>query len=317
MRSRLRRLATVLTALAATATVLAGNAPASAAPLPVPYGSAYPFLDVAVHDWNAAVPGANDWNCHPSAAHPEPVVLVTSTFLSDGVNWTSLGPYLHNQGYCVYTFNYGRTPDVPPGLNGLGPIPASAQETADFVDKVLAATGATKIDMVGHSQGGLVARYFINNLGGAAVVEKMVLLSSPYSMGSLAGVNLTQLVESLVPAVVFRAIESSGVVPVGLVQLTDPAFWHELDGTGNGLAPGVTYTEITSHTDEVGLLGGMPVPAGATNASTEYIQSYCPTDLSTHFEQPYSPTAVALIGNALDPADAINPPCTIVPITGP
>ena len=314
MRSRLRLLTT---ALAAATAVLAGTTPASAAPLPVPYGSAYPFLDVAVHDWNAAIPGADDWTCRPSAEHPEPVVLVTSTFLSDGVNWTSLGPYLHNQGYCVYTFNYGRTPYVAPGLNGLGPIAASARETADFVDKVLASTGAAKIDMVGHSQGGIVARYFINNLGGAAVVDRTVLLSSPYTMGNLAGVDLTRLVESLVPAVVFQAIENSGVVPAGLVQLTDPTFWHELDGTGNGLAPDVTYTEITSHTDEVGLLGGMPAPAGATNASTEYLQSYCPTDLSTHFEQPYSPTAVALIGNALDPAHAVTPPCTIVPITGP
>jgi len=52
------------------------------------------------------VPGANDWSCHPSAAHPDPVVLVTSTFLSDAVNWTSLAPYLYNHGYCVYTFNY-------------------------------------------------------------------------------------------------------------------------------------------------------------------------------------------------------------------
>jgi pimeloyl-ACP methyl ester carboxylesterase len=310
-------IARLATALAAVTAVLTLSGPASAAPLPVPYGSAYPFLDVAVHDWNAAVPGANDWTCHPSAEHPEPVVLVTSTFLSDGVNWTSLGPYLHNRGYCVYTFNYGRTPYVAPGLNGLGPIPDSAQQTADFVNKVLAATGASKVDMVGHSQGGMVARYFINNLGGASVVDRMVLLSSPYSMGSLAGVNLTHLVESLVPPVVFDAIENSGVVPTGLVQLIDPAFWRELDGTGNGLAPNVTYTEVTSRTDEVGLFGGMSVPVGATNASTEYLQNYCPTDLSTHFEQPYSPTAVALIGNALDPARAIIPPCAIVPITGP
>ena len=50
--------------------------------------------------------GANDWSCHPSAAHPDPVVLFTSTFLSDAVNWTSLAPYLYNHGYCVYTFNY-------------------------------------------------------------------------------------------------------------------------------------------------------------------------------------------------------------------
>jgi hypothetical protein len=79
----------------------------------------------------------------------------------------------------------------------------------------------------------------------------------------------------------------------------------------------VTYTEITSHTDEIGLLGGMAAPPGAANASTEYLQQYCPIDLSVHFAQPYSPTAVALIGNALDPAHAITPPCTFVPIYRP
>ena len=95
-------------------------------------------------------------------------MLVTSTFLSDAMNWTSLAPYLYNHGYCVYTFNYGRTPYVAPGLNGLGSIPESAQETADFVAQVRAATGAAKVDLVGHSQGGIVAHYFIQQLGARA-----------------------------------------------------------------------------------------------------------------------------------------------------
>jgi triacylglycerol lipase len=301
--------------LLAVVVMLAGmSAPASATTqLPVPYGNAYPFFDVALHDWNGSVPGANDPGCRPSAAHPNPVVLVTSTFLSDAVNWTSLAPYLRNQGHCVYTFNYGRDPYLGPGLNGMGLIPGSARETAAYVAEVRAATGAAKVDLVGHSQGGLVSRYFIQHLGGAAVVDKMVLLSSPYSMGSLAGVDVQRLLGRFVPPAIFDALEHSGVVPPGPAQLADPPFWADLNSAGGGLSPGVTYTEITSHADEIALLGGMAPPPGAVNATTEYLQEHCGIDWSTHFAQPYSPTAVAMIGNALDRAHQIRPPCTFVP----
>lgn len=71
--------------------------------LPVPYGIATAVTKAAT-DWNGRVPGANQPGCKPSQQHPNPVLLVGSTFLSDAVNWTALAPYLHNSGYCVYTF---------------------------------------------------------------------------------------------------------------------------------------------------------------------------------------------------------------------
>ncbi|MFC9998775.1 esterase/lipase family protein [Nocardia sp. NPDC127526] len=300
------KFAGLLLALAVAATVGSG---AAAAELPVPYGNGE-MLRIAATDWNGAVAGANDYGCTPSAELPKPVVLVGSTFLSEAVNWTALAPYLHNRGFCVFTLNFGRSMyPVGPGLNGMDPIPLSAAEVGALVDRVLAATGAAEVDIVAHSQGGVVARYYANELGGAAEIDQMVLLSSPYTMTGLP-IDVMEVASGLIPRDLYDAILYNGVVQPGGLNLLDP--WSITKA--QVLQPDVRYTQITDSADEMGLLGGMHAPAGVPNASTQYIDAVCPTDFSQHFAQPYSPTAVALIANALDPVHAVTPPCTVVPL---
>ncbi|MFR9754140.1 esterase/lipase family protein, partial [Nocardia sp. 004] len=53
------------------------------------------------------------------------------------------------------------------------------------MDRVLAATGATRVDIVSHSQGNIYGNYFIKRLGGAAKVDKLVGLA-PLWLGSNA-----------------------------------------------------------------------------------------------------------------------------------
>ncbi|MGW3104608.1 esterase/lipase family protein [Streptomyces sp. NPDC001100] len=56
----------------------------------------------------------------------------------------------------------------------------TASQLATEVKSVLAQTGASKVDIVGHSMGTLSSRYFLKNLGGTSYVDHFV---------SVAGVN--------------------------------------------------------------------------------------------------------------------------------
>src|SRR5512132_2153129 len=114
-------------------------------------------------------PGANDFTCKPTAAHPSPVVLVHGTFEGATDNWSTASPKFKAAGYCVFALEYGD--------RGTGDIAASAGQLERFVDAVLAATGARKVSMVGHSQGGMMPRYYVKLLGGTSKVDDLVGLA--------------------------------------------------------------------------------------------------------------------------------------------
>src|SRR5689334_15991984 len=113
--------------------------------------------------------GANDFTCRPSAAHPEPVVLVHGTFEGAADNWATMSPQLKAAGYCVFALDYGN--------RATGDIATSAGQLARFVNAVLGATGARKVSLVGHSQGGMMPRYYIKFLGGDKKVDDLVGLA--------------------------------------------------------------------------------------------------------------------------------------------
>ncbi|MFF6782198.1 alpha/beta fold hydrolase [Streptomyces sp. NPDC012510] len=254
----------------------------------------------------AAAPsrGWNDYSCEPSSAHPRPVVLVHGTFANSVDNWLGLAPYLVNRGYCVYSLDYGQLPGVA-FFHGLGPIDKSAEQLDAFVDKVLAATGAAEADLVGHSQGGMMPRYYLKFLGGAAEVNALVGIAPSNHGTTLNG--LTGLLEYFPGA----GDLLSSATPALADQVAGSAFMTRLNAGGDTV-PGVAYTVLATKYDEVVTPYRTQFLDGP-NVRNILIQDLCALDLSEH-------AAIGLldriafheVANALDPAHATPTTCLSV-----
>ncbi|MER5887554.1 alpha/beta fold hydrolase [Streptomyces sp. NPDC001941] len=252
---------------------------------------------------SAAAPtrGWNDFSCKPSAAHPRPVVLVHGTFGNSVDNWLALAPYLVARGYCVFSLDYGQLPGVPL-FNGLGPIDRSAGQLDAYVDRVLAATGAAKADLVGHSQGGMMPRYYLKFLGGAAKVNALVGLAPDNHGTTLLG--LTRLLPYFPGAEGLLNDKTPGLAD----QIAGSAFLTKLNAGGDTV-PGVRYTVIATRYDEVvtpyrtQFLDG----PGVRNV---LLQDLCPLDLSEHVAIGLTDrVAYHEVANALDPSRATPTTC--------
>ncbi|GHI84605.1 esterase/lipase family protein [Streptomyces xanthophaeus] len=248
--------------------------------------------------------GWNNWSCKPSAAHPRPVVLVHGTFGNSVDNWLGLAPYLVHRGYCVYSLDYGQLPGVP-FFNGLGPIDKSAGQLDVFVDKVLAATGSAKTDIIGHSQGGMMPRYYLKFLGGAPKVNALIGLAPDNHGTTLLG--LTKLLPFFPGAEDLISTATPGLAD----QIAGSAFLNKLNAGGDTV-PGVKYTVIATKYDQV----VTPYPSqflSGSDVRNVVLQDLCLLDFSEH-------VAIGLTDriawhealNALDPAHAERTTCASV-----
>ncbi|MFF0792473.1 esterase/lipase family protein [Streptomyces spiralis] len=256
------------------------------------------------HASDAPSSGWNDYGCRPSAAHPRPVVLVHGTFGNSVDNWLSLAPYLEHRGYCVFSLDYGQLPGVPL-FHGLGPIDKSAGQLSAFVDKVLTATGAAKVDLVGHSQGGMMPRYYLKFLGGAAKVNALVGLAPDNHGTTLSG--LTKLLPYFPGAEDLLKATTPGLAD----QITGSDFLTRLN-EGGDTVPGVHYTVIATKYDEVATPWRSQYLTGS-DVRNVLLQDLCPVDLSEHLAIGlFDRVAFHEVANALDPPHATATSCASV-----
>ncbi|MFF3948723.1 esterase/lipase family protein [Streptomyces sp. NPDC001902] len=302
-RSALRLLsALTLTAALFATPVLVDSTTTALAKTPTSDTHATTTVAAATTAGATASSGWNNWSCKPPAAHPRPVVLVHGTLGNSIDNWLGLAPYLVKRGYCVYSLDYGQLPGVPL-FYGLGSITASSQQLADYVDRVLTATGAGKVDIVGHSQGGMMPRYYMKFLGGAPKVNALVGIA-PSNHGTDLG-GLLRLLPYYPGAA--EAIEH--LSPQGLTdQMAGSAFLTKLNA-GGGTLPGVHYTVIATKYDEVVTPYTSQFLSGP-DVRNVVLQDLCPLDLSEHVFVGLTDRIVFHeAANALDPAHATATDC--------
>ncbi len=274
-------------ALFAAAAAMALSPAAASAKYSVPYGGSALAEAIWNETWEPeSVVGANN-GCKPTTAHPYPVVLVHATMADEGSNWVTLAPLLANEGYCVYAFNYGATlaslelwPLIGPRIDGLGHIESSAKELSSFVSNVLSKTKASKVDLVGHSQGGMMPNYYIKYLGGSSKVNELIGLAPSNHGTTLDGV--TKFVENFPFAteLVTDLLEFLGA-PSLPEQTETSAFVTKLFGSGEPVVAGVKYVVIETDHDEVVTPYTHAFLSGS-NVTNIAIQSQCPSDPVAH-----------------------------------
>jgi triacylglycerol esterase/lipase EstA (alpha/beta hydrolase family) len=294
-----------------SATPTAAASPAATAPLSVNFDFLTGFLATEGSP-DTPPPGANNASCQLTAAHPFPVILVHGTFENEDDNWQAASPELVNHGFCVFAFNYGGSTPTN-DIQGTGEIAASAGQLSTFVNQVLAETGASKVDIVGHSQGGMMPRYYINFLGGASKVDKLVALA-PSNFGTTLDGLVTLGQDLGLTSAVNGAL--SGSCEACVEQEQGSSFLASLNATPT--VPGVQYTVIESEDDEVVTPFTNAFLPTASNVTNITVQNQCSTDASDHLELAADPVAMADMLNALDPANPVTVPClTIEPLVGP
>jgi pimeloyl-ACP methyl ester carboxylesterase len=118
---------------------------------------------------------------------PRPVVLVHG-FGSDATTWNRyLGPsgFLALGGVRGYAVGDGQVPGMMHTGNLLNPsmrtntIARNAEILGEYIANVKVLTGAEQVDLVVHSMGGLISRYYIDRIMQERDVAQLIMLGTP------------------------------------------------------------------------------------------------------------------------------------------
>jgi triacylglycerol lipase len=182
----------------------------------------------------------------------------------------------------------GRTANVVslPG-DGTGDLDQQAAALARTVSAARSRTDATTVDIVGYSAGGVVARLWARDHGGASVARRIVTLGSPQH-----GTDLASLAGSLAP----------GGCPVACQQLaTDSTLLDRLN-TGNETPIGPTFVSIWTADDRTVVPPDSARLAGALNMS---VQSVCASAQVSHGDLPTDALVTHMVRVELSPGEPV------------
>ncbi|MBM0236855.1 alpha/beta fold hydrolase [Micromonospora sp. ATA32] len=212
-------------------------------------------------------------------------VIVVGGLIGVSVAYEPIAARLRADGFRVSIYQL-------PGL-GFGDITESARAFAGYVDQVRAATGAARVDLVTHSEGGLVSRWYVKFLGGADKVARYVSLGSPQQ-----GTYVANILR-------FIGLGSCAGIVACQQMSVGSAFLADLNG-GDDTPGAVRWTTVRTNQDELVLpIGNAALADGATNV---LVQAWCPLRLVGHVGLAFDGTTYTVVRQALTDAP-IRPNC--------
>jgi pimeloyl-ACP methyl ester carboxylesterase len=163
--------------------------------------------------------------------------------------------------------------------DGTGDLNVQARLLQTTVDGLLTG-GAASVDVVGYSAGGVVARLWADQLGGAAHARRIVLLGSPNH-----GTDVAALAAGF----------GTGLCPAACEQLVPGSpLLRGLADAGASKGPG--WVSIWTDQDQVVT---PPESARLDGAANLTVQSVCPGDQVDHGSLPTDPVVQDLVVRAL------------------
>lgn len=240
-------------------------------------------------------PAHNDFSCR-SAAHPNPVVLLHGLGATYYEDIYGLELFLKSKGFCTFSLTYGN-PDNFPFVGGLKHVDDSATVIADFIKQVQSTTGASKVDIVGHSEGGFQSLYVPKVKGVSGIVDNIVAIAPPTHGTTFA--NLYKLAQLLgINNAVGDVLDTFGCPACDDLVTDGTAIKRLNDGTPIKQA-GNTITVIASKYDEL----VTPTTTAFVNESgvhNMYVQDTCPLDPVGHIGEAVDTNVYNLVLNSLE-----------------
>lgn len=179
--------------------------------------------------------------------------------------------------------------------DGRGDLDAQARTLGRTVEAVLRRTQAASVDVIGYSAGGVVARLWVRDHGGAADARRIITLGSPHH-----GTDIAALAGSTLP----------GACPTACQQLSPTSGLLAALNAGDETPSGPTWVSVwTTHDDTV----LPPASASLSGALDLTVQSVCPNDRVNHGGLPTDPDVQSIVLAELGSGSPSPPPGCGVP----
>jgi triacylglycerol lipase len=202
---------------------------------------------------------------------PGPVLLVPGY----GGNLDSLQPL------AAALRSSGRTAVMVESVgDGTGDLRQQAEHLAAVAERVREDAGAASVDVIGYSAGGVVARLWVRDAGGAEITRRVLTLGSPHHGTSQAALGA----------------EFAGGCSEACEQLVPDSDLLRRLNAGDETPAGPLWATVRSTSDQV----VMPVDSAALSGALNIVvQAVCPASTAAHGQLPGNPVVLAALGSVL------------------